>query len=152
MGIINTVTELFKDSVKPKLDWRESADGVSNLFSKKRAQAAVAIDVDDQEFFHRYKNVKFSSFSSLFFMGISFVSIPMAGSMLGLFTSILAVILFFLFYFRYAFIMWICRDRWGKGEDLESRVSRTTGQYISALFDDPAELLPRALPEKGSKK
>lgn len=152
MGFINSVTETFKESVKPKLNWKSNADGIKNLFTGKRANASVAIDVDDQEFIQRYKNVRFSSASSLFFMLISFLSVPMASSKLSLFTSIVAVILFLLFYFRYAFLMWVCRERWGKGTDLEAPVSTTTIKYIRRILDNPAEFLPLALPEKGSLK
>lgn len=152
MGFFNTVAENFRDSIRPKLNWRNNAQGVSNLFSQKRSKAAIAIDVDDHEFLQRYKNVRFAAASSLFFMAISFLSVPMAGSKLSLFTSIVAVALFFLFYFRYAFLMWICRQRWGRGEDLEASVSTTTLNYARQLVDNPAELLPLALPEKGSLK
>lgn len=152
MGFFNTVAENFRDSIRPKLNWRSNAQGVSNLFSQKRPRAAIAIDVDDHEFLQRYKNVRFSAASSLFFMAISFLSVPMAGSKLSLFTSIVAVTLFFLFYFRYAFLMWICRQKWGRGEDLEASVSTTTINYMRHLLDNPAELLPLALPEKGSLK
>lgn len=152
MGFINTVSELFKDSMKPKLDWRKNADGVSRIFSGTRTKAAIAIDVDDTEFLQRYKNVRFSSASALTFMTISFVSIPTATTMLGLFTSILASTLFFLFYFRYAYLMWVCRDSWRRGINLESIVTSSMGNYLKNVWENPAELLPLALPEKGSTK
>lgn len=152
MGFINSVAETFKESIKPKLQWKNNAQEVGGLFSNKRKKAALAIDVDDHDFLQRYKNVRFSSASSLFFMAVSFISVPMAETKLSLFTSIIAVVLFFLFYFRYAYLMWVCREQWGKGADLEDAVTATTSVYLRRLLDNPSELMPLALPEKGSLK
>lgn len=152
MGFINTVAEVFKESIKPKLDWRSNASGVSTLFSKERVRAAVAMDIDDQEFMQRYKNVRFSSISAAFFMLISLISVPMAHSMMGFFTALISALLFFLFYFRYAFLMWVCRDCWGRGVDLESNVTKTIGDYLSVLTENPEHMMPLGLPEKGSLK
>lgn len=152
MGFFKTAVDVTKETFTPRLDWKQNANKVNNLFSRKRTTAAVAIDVDDQEFMIRYKNVRFASASSLLFMFISLVTVPMSSSMMGFVTSIISVTLFFMFYFRYAFLMWICRDRWGKGEDLEAGVSKTTINYIRKILDNPAELLPLRLPEKGALK
>lgn len=152
MGFYNTAKEVFKDSARLRLDWRENANGVAGLFSKDRQKASVAIDIEDQEFLQRYKNVRFASASSLFFMAVSFISVPMAHSMMGFFTSIVAVLLFFLFYFRYAFVMWVCRDRWSRGENLEAAVTNSTMDYLRRILQNPAEFLPLALPEKGAQK
>ena len=152
MGIINTATQVFKDSVRLNLDWKKNANSVGSLFSSKRTAAAVALDVDEQEFIQRYRNVRFSSMSALLFMAVSFITVPTAHTMMGMLTSLLAAILFFLFYFRYAFLMWVCRDRWSQGTDLELTVTKSVANYLRAIVDNPAELMPLALPGKGTSK
>ncbi|MBI6882976.1 hypothetical protein [Pseudomonas putida] len=152
MGFINTLSEAFKDAAKPKLNWKGGASGVRNLFSSERTSAALAIDVEDREFMQRYKNVRFSSYSAMFFMAISFINIPMASSMMSLTTSFVAVLLFLLFYFRYSYIMWVCRETWGRGESLENIVSMKISTFLKAVANNPSELLPLSLPEKGTRK
>lgn len=153
MGFLNTVSEAFKDSFRPKLNWKGTSSNVSGLFSKERKPAVVAVSIDDIEFIARYKNVRLSAFSSLFFMCMSFISIPFVNSWFGFMTATLSLVLFALFYYRYAFILWVCRKTWELSLDLESPVKYTAGAYFKAIGEDAAELLPQTLPnKKGERK
>jgi hypothetical protein len=153
MGFLSTVTEAFRESFKPKLNWKSTSNNVSGLFSKERRPAVVAVSIDDIEFLVRYKNVRISAFSSLFFICISFLSLPFVTSWSGFTTVMLSFVLFTLFYYRYAFILWVCRKSWSMSIDLESPVKYTAGSYFKAIGEDAAELLPKKLPtKKGNKK
>lgn len=152
MGFFNTVTEVFKDNIKPKLEWSKNTENVKGLFSKKRAPASISIDTDDQEFITRYRNIRFSALSATLFMAISFVSLITSKSMLEFTTSSIAAVLFFLFYFRYSFVMWVCRKAWAEGKDLEGKVTTSPSDFIKDLMDNPHELLPLSIPDKGSKR
>jgi hypothetical protein len=152
MGFINTVSEAFKDALKPKLNWKGTAGSVSHLFSKERKPAVVATSIDDVEFMNRYKNVRLSAISSMAFFTFSFLSIPFVNSWTGFITSLLGVILFSLFYFRYAFILWVCRKSWILSIDLEQPVNYTVGSFFKAIGEDAAEFLPQKLPQKKGEK
>jgi hypothetical protein len=153
MGFLVTVSEVIKSSLRPKLNWRATSDSVTNVFSKKKTPAVVAISIDDVEFMSRYKNVRLSAFSSLFFMTFSFLTLPFVGSWTGFLTSVLAVFLFALFYYRYAFILWVCRKSWALSIDLETPVKYTAGAFFKAIGEDAGEFLPKQLPpRKGERK
>lgn len=152
MGFLNTALEVFKESVRLKLNWKGTAKSLTNLFEKERTPAAVALSIDNIEFMNRYKNVRISAISSLFFLVISFLTIPFVNSWTGFTTSILSVFLFSLFYYRYAFILWVCRMSWSLSIDLEAPVKYTVGGYFKAIGEDAAEFLPLKLPQKGANK
>lgn len=148
MGFLNTVTEAFRESFKPKLNWKSNSNNVAGLFSKERKPAVIAVSIDDIEFMARYKNVRLSALSSLFFMCLSFLSLPFVNSWSGFTTAMLSLVLFAMFYYRYAFILWVCRNSWSLSIDLESPVKYTAGGFFKAIGENASELLPQKLPSK----
>jgi hypothetical protein len=152
MGFINSVSEQFKQSIKPKLDWKGSASAITNSLRKKNPVSVIAYDVEDQEFMLRYRNLRLTACSTLIFMSIAIITIPMAGNFQSFFMSLTASMLFFLFYFRYAFILWISRAGWSKAIDMEKPVELRVGDFSKAIINDAADFLPLKLPAKGVSK
>jgi hypothetical protein len=155
MGFIaSTITQL-KNAFTPKLDWPAMGDSVKGAF--KRGQTAVLIkDNDLDEFQKRYKNLRGTAIITLVFTGIAFFSILFAGNFRDFFYSCSATTLFGMCYFRYAYMLWVCRYAVATGADLSAPVQATGGNFLSAIAANPLSLLPlklpEARPEKGASK
>lgn len=151
MGFINDTQEQFKKAFSPKLNWRGAGGAAKNVFTKKTS-AVIMKTQEEGEFALRYRNLRFTAMSSGFFFVIALVSILFASSYKDFFFSLMASILFAMFYFRYSFMLWVCRNGWLKWASLDNTVRATGADFIRAVSADPAELLPLALPEKPAQE
>lgn len=156
MGFINDTQEQFKKSFSPKLNWKAIGGATRGVFTKK-ISAVIMRSEEEGEFSLRYRNLRFTTMSSGLFFVIALVTIPLASSYKDIFFSLMASVLFGMFYFRYSFMLWVCRNGWVKWDSLNNTVRATGADFIRAVSADPAELLPLALPvkpaqEKGASK
>lgn len=152
MGFINSTLSSFKTAFSPKLDWKGGAENLNSTFGKNREIAVIASDADDQEIKIRYRNVQIAAWSSVFFCSVSIITIPFSSSYRDFLISSTAAVLFMLFYFRYAYILWVCRKSWKLGLNLEDKVSFSVKDFCKAFGEDLSEAAPLALPKKGVKK
>lgn len=152
MGFINDSQEQLKKAFSPKLNWKVVSRSALHVFSREKTSAVIMKNEDEDEFALRYRNLRFTAISSAFFFGIALVSIIFASNYKDFFFSFMASILFSMFYFRYSFMLWVCRNGWVRWASLENTVRATGMDFIRAFYADPAELLPQALPEKPAKE
>lgn len=152
MGFINDSQEQLKKAFSPKLNWKGVGGSAMNVFSRKKTSSVIMKSQEEGEFALRYRNLRFTAMSSAFFFGIALASILFASSYKDFFFSLMASILFGMFYFRYSFMLWVCRNGWIKWASLDNTVRATGVDFIRAVSADPAELLPLALPEKPAQE
>lgn len=151
MGFILTTAQQLKKAFTPKLDWPSMGNSVKGVF--KREQTAVLIkDGSIEELKLRYRNLRFTAVTTLVFLSIAFFSILVAGNFKDFFYSVTATLLFGMFYFRYAYMLWICRYTLVNGTDFGAPVNATGLHFLSAVMANPASLLPLALPENQPEK
>ncbi|WP_408601306.1 hypothetical protein [Pseudomonas sp. PLMAX] len=152
MGFISDSQEQLKKALTPKLNWKGAGGAAKGVFTKKATAAVIMKSQEEGEFALRYRNLRFTAMSSAFFFAIALVSILFASSYKDFFFSLMASILFAMFYFRYSFMLWVCRNGWLKWASLNNTVRATGADFIRAVSADPAELLPLALPEKPAQE
>lgn len=155
MGFFVETAQQLKKAFTPKLDWREIGDSVKGSF--KHGERAVLIkDRDLEELKSRYKNLRITAIATLIFLSIAFISILVAPNFKDFFYSLLATTLFSMFYFRYSFMLWVCRHTYLNNTDISARVEVTASQFWYAIFSNPKSILPQAFPdnrpEKGASK
>jgi hypothetical protein len=109
-------------------------------------------DNDYEEFKRRYKNLRVTAIISLAFTGIAFLSILFAGNFRDFFYSCSATTLFGMCYFRYAYMLWVCRHAVVTGADLDAPVQATAGNFLNAVAANTLSILPLKLPENRPEK
>lgn len=152
MGFINDSQEQLKKAFTPKLNWKSAGGSAFNVFARKKTAAVIMRSEEEGEFALRYRNLRFTAMSSALFFGIALVTILFASTYKDFFFSLMASMLFAMFYFRYSFMLWVCRNGWLKWASLNNTVRATGADFIRAVSADPAELLPLALPEKPAQE
>lgn len=152
MGFINDSQEQFKKAFTPKLNWKAAGKSAMNVFSKKKTSAVIMKGDEEGEFALRYRNLRFTAMSAALFFAMALVTTPFAATYKDFFFSLMASILFAMFYFRYSFMLWVCRNGWLKWASLDNTVRATGTDFIRAVSADPAELLPLALPNKPAQE
>lgn len=152
MGFFNTASVLMKDAMTLKVNWNGSAKRVISTLNGDGNPAVIALDVEEREFAERYKNLRISCFSSMFFMFLAFLTIPFSTSMSGFFSSSAATLLFALFYFRYTYMAWVCRCGWSNPSSLEKPINTKAKDYVSAGLIEPKEFFPMPLSARGASK
>lgn len=155
MGFIVSTIQQLKNAFTPKLNWGSMGNSVKGVF--KREQVAVLIkDSDVEELNRRYKHLRFTAGAALVFVGIAFLSILFAGNFKDFFYSLSATTLFGMCYYRYAYMLWLCRYAVATGADLSAPVQASTRDFMNAVMANPASFLPLQLPqnrpEKGASK
>ncbi len=151
MGFIKTSTDSFKTAFKPKLDWKGGASNLTNSLSSNKT-SVIAADVDDIEFKARYNNVRISALSSAIFMLISILTLLYAKGEKDYLLSSTSSTLFFMFYFRYSYMLWVCRNGWSGKQDIQSEIKVNVIDFVRELGSNPLQLLPLSLSRKGSEK
>lgn len=147
MGFFSDTQEQFKKAFTPKLNWKGVSASAKGAFAR-RESAVIMKSKEEGEFELRYRNLRYTAISSAFFFAIALITILFASSYRDFFFSLMASILFGMFYFRYSFMLWVCRNGWLRWASLDNTVRATAADFTRAVSADPAELLPLALPEK----
>ena len=151
MGFFVETAQQLKNAFTPKLNWGQIGKSVKSAF--KREEVAVLMkDSDLDEFRLRYRNLRVTSIASLVFMGIAFISIILAANFKDFFYSVMTTLLFGMFYFRYSYMLWLCRSAFLNGANLSSPVHSTGSNFWGEVMANPATLLPLKLPEERTEQ
>lgn len=152
MGFFIETAQQLKNAFKPKLNWREIGSSVKGSFRNRDEVAVVMRDSDVEEFKLRYRNLRVTSIASLVFMAIAFLSILLSANFKDFFYSLMATMLFGMFYFRYSYMLWVCRSAFLRGADLSRPVSETGANFWGEVMASPATLMPLPLPDERTQK
>lgn len=144
MNFFTSAYEVAKKSIKPSLNWKAGLQSVSNTVKNRDPAPIVKEEIEHAEFKERYKHLRFTCFSTYFFTLLAFLTVPFSDSIISLVYSLLAMVLFLMFSYRYAFIAWVSREAW-KSKKFSEPVSKTSKDFFTVAIKDPNEFFPSNL-------
>lgn len=145
--MFKNTTNGFKDSFKLTLPWAKTARALRKSARKDQTYRVVEEGVTREEYALRYGRVRFSAFAAAGYALASFIIMLFSSTLQVAAFCLLATILFFMFYVRYAMVLWISRCCWNSWDKRHREVKIRGEAYFKTILKDPRQLMPLALPD-----
>lgn len=145
--------EGLKSSFKPTLSWNKTFSALRNSTKEGKPYRVVEEGVTREEFAVRYGRVRFSAFAAAGYSSASFLIMLFSSTLQVALFCLLATVLFFMFYLRYAMVLWISRCCWKNWDKRHNEVRVRGKAYLQTIMNNPRQLLPLSLAalEKGNE-